>query len=153
MTKRLRVLLALKAMIAEAVGPFVEVVGLENDGVAPEVLPEQALALSGRVVIRAGDPGEATMDLSPLTYNYEHQIPLEIAAYKMVAGSNTAEQQVDGIIEAISAGIKADRTLGGEVDYLDGFSPATDDLFVSGAQIARSAEPVLIAIYSTTEPL
>jgi hypothetical protein len=144
-TKRLQVLYAIKALIQAAL-PEIEVLGLENDGAAPERIPPE-----GRVVIRAGDPGEPEIDLCPLTYNYTHSIPLEIASFQAIGV--TAEQAVDTIIGRISAAIKADRTAGGAVEYLDGYAPETGDLYVTGSAIPRSADPVLIATYSTENPL
>lgn len=148
MTKRLAVLLAIKALLETALGPDIIVLGLENEGAAPDRIPD-----GGRVVIRAGDPGEPAIDLSPVTYNYEHQIPVEVTARQSGDRSVSAEAAVDAIVELISAAIASNRTAGGAVDWLDGFSPATDDLFVPGSELAHGAALVLIATYSTTNPL
>ena len=145
MSKRLEVLRAVKAMI-EAALPGMTVLGLENAGAAPERIDP-----TGRVIIRAGDPGDPAVDLSPPVYNYDHRIPIEIAAYQ--TSSLTAEEAVDAIVEDIADAIEADRFLGGAVDYLDGYSPSTDDLYVVGADVARTADLVLIATYSTDKPL
>lgn len=147
MTKRLDVLLAIKAMIEVAV-PEADVLGLENEGAPPDRIPA-----GGRIVIRAGDPGEPEITLSPVTYDYEHEIPVEVSANADPVRGLTAEQRVDEIVSLLGAAIMADRTLGGLVDYLDGFSPATEDLFTPGAAIARAADLALIAAYSTTDPL
>jgi hypothetical protein len=146
-TKRLRVLYAIKALVQSAL-PGVEVLGLENEGAPPERIPP-----TGRIVIRAGDPGDPEIDLCPPTYNYLHQIPIEAAFLADPILQLTAEEVLDANIERLSDAIKADRTVGGEVAYLDGYSPETGDLYVPGAVIPRAADLVLSAAYSTPDPL
>lgn len=145
MTKRLEVLQAVKAMI-EAALPGMTVIGLENEGSAPERIPP-----NGRVIVRAGDPGVPEVDLSPIVYNYEHQIPLEIATYQ--SGTLSAEEALDGILDDIADAIVADRFIGGVVNFLDGYAPETNDIYVAGAEIARGADLILVASYSTDKPL
>lgn len=145
MTKRLDVVNAVVALIVLAL-PSAEVLALDNDAAAPGRIGD-----GGRVIVRSGDPGDPELDLSPLTYNYDHQIPVEFMAYG--AGSLTAEQAVDTMLAAASAAIKAHRTLGGVVDWLDGFAPVTGDIFENGAKPARGATVQLLASYSTPDPL
>jgi hypothetical protein len=145
MTKRLDVLTAVAALVRAAL-PTAEVLSLDNDAAAPERVPE-----NGRVVVRAGDPGDPQVDLSPLTYNYEHQIPVEIMTYGR--GAMAPEAVLDQMLTALSAQIMASRTLGGVVDWLDAVAPQTGDIFHSGARPVRSATAIFTASYSTTSPL
>lgn len=105
----------------------------------------------GRLIIRDGDPGEPEVDLSPLAYNYAHRIPLEVAHYE--APGVTREEALDDMLTALGAGVEADRTLGGLVDFLETAAPATDDTEVEGARSSRWADAALVAHYRTTSPL
>jgi hypothetical protein len=146
-TKRLDVITGVKAL-AQATFPGIDVLGLEGEEAAPDRVPA-----NGRIIVRAGDPGAPEIDLSPVMYNYSHEIPVEIEAYKTSDPDLTGEQVVDSIVARFSAAIEADRTLGGLVEYLDGYAPATGDIYVAGATPVRAADLVLIATYSTPHPL
>ena len=145
MSHRLDVLKALKNVIANAL-PGAQVMGLDGDEVAPQRVPD-----GGRVIVRTGDPGQPEVDLSPARYNYDHSIPIEIAAYK--SAGRTAEEALDDMLMAIDAAILADRFLGGLCTYLDAMAPATDDIFTEGATPLRGADLMLVASYTTTSPL
>lgn len=145
MSKRLDVLRAVKALVQAAL-PGAAVLGVEDDGDVPEQIPA-----NGRVVIRAGDPGQPEIDLSPRAYIYTHEIPLEIGAY--ASSTQTREQVIDTMLGHIGAAILANRTLGGLVTDLDAYAPETDDIFIAGATPAREALPKLVAEYSTNSPL
>lgn len=145
MTKRLDVLTAIVALVRVAL-PNAEILSLDNDAAAPERIRD-----NGRVIVRAGDPGEPQTDLSPLTYYYDHQIPLEIMTYGR--GAMSPEITLDQMLGAIASQIKADRNLGGIVDWLDASAPQTGDIFHSGARPARAATAILVASYSTPDPL
>lgn len=145
MSKRLDVLLALKALLTAAV-PLTTVEGLDGNDAAPDRIPAD-----GRIVIEAGDPGEPEIDLSPLTYNYAHAVPVTI---EVGPGDGlTGEQRADAMLGAIADAIEADRFLGGLVDWLDAAAPATDDDQVEGAAVTRVAPITIVASYSTTRPL
>ena len=102
----------------------------------------------GRLVIFDGDPGEADILLSPLSYTYEHRIPVEIAA----TGGDPAGL-LDTILRAIGDVLKADRTLGGLCSWLDAEAPSADPLEASGAATDASADLVVVATYTTRSPL
>ncbi len=145
MSHRLDVLKRLKDLISAAL-PGAQVLGLDGEEAAPARVPD-----GGRVILRTGDPGEAEMDLSPLRYNYEHRIPIEVAAYK--SAGRTAEEALDDMLMAIDAAIIADRFLGGLCTYLDAMAAGTEDMFAEGATPLRGADLLLIANYTTTSPL
>lgn len=141
-SKREQVLDAVKALVVAAL-PFADV---ERNRAKPK-----SVAPGGTVIIRDGDPGEPEVDLSPLTYNYTHRIPLEIAAYE--TPSQSREKALDTLMSAIGAAIAADRTLGGLCDFLDAEAPTTDDLETAGAVAGRWADAVIVAEYAATSPL
>jgi hypothetical protein len=145
MSKRLDVLLAVKAMIAAAL-PLADVLGLDGSDASVG-----KIGAAGRVVIDSGDPGAPEVDLSPLTYWYQHMIPIDVGAYE--GAGLSAEQVVDAMLRAIGAGISADRTLGGLCEWLDATAPTTEDLYVEGAKTARLGILMIVASYSTPNPL
>jgi hypothetical protein len=141
MSKRLDVLTAVKALVAAAL-PDAEVLGLDGDEAAPD-----RISAGGRVIVRSGTPGDPEVDLSPLTYHYEPEIPIEVAS------STGDEDTLDAMTGAIGRAVQADRTLGGLVDWLDATAPLTDDVYLAGATPARGAVLSIIAAYSTSDPL
>ena len=145
MSRRLQVLQAVEALV-RAVLPDADVVGLEGSTDEPD-----RIGPGGRAIIRPGDPGTPEVDLSPLTYNYQHPIPFELAA--IGTDALTPAEQIDAMLDAIAEAIEADRFLGGLVDYLDANAPETADLYVQGAAPAHEAAGTIDASYSTTRPL
>jgi hypothetical protein len=66
-TKQLQVILAVKALVAEAL-PDAEIRGFDGDATKPT-----RVGSGGCVIGTRGDPGDPEVDLSPLTYNYSHR--------------------------------------------------------------------------------
>lgn len=148
MSIQLEILAALKALAMAAIpAADIDVRSPDDDRPASD-----RLSPGGRITFEYGDPGEPEIDLSPPVYNYSHQIPATFAASKVLIGES-ATAAVAAMLEAFSEAIEADRTLGGLVDYLDGFAPAIESLFEAGATPAREAQALLTATYSTTHPL
>lgn len=145
MSRALDVRTAIKALIAAAL-PGASVRGLDADAAKPDRIPP-----GGLVVVRPGDPGPATIDLSPLTYNYDHAIPVEISGYASVA--RTPLEVIDDMLVAIGIAIAANRTLGGLCLWLDAEAPAIDDITAEGAPAGAGADLIIIASYVTTNPL
>lgn len=139
MSKRNDVLLAVIAMIASAV-PAAKVVGLTEDDDRPARVDS-----SGRIVVYSGDPGEPEVDLSPLSYNWVHQIPVEV-----IFDDETA---LDAALMAIGAAIVANRQLGGLCEWLDADAPTTETIITDGGGGQRGAPLNILASYSTTSPL
>lgn len=145
MSKRLAVLIAAKGLIEEAC-PDADVIGLDGADAAAHRIPA-----GGRVIVGAGDLGDADITLSPLTYFYDHGIPVEVLA--------SDEQTVDALLLAIGTAVEADRTLGGLCDWLDVTAAGTEDIASydeRGNLIARPARGgsfMIMASYSTPNPL
>lgn len=139
MSKRFDVGVALKALI-EAALPNSKVRGMEPDEAKPSSVDD-----FGLVVVRSGDPGTPDIDLSPPTYWYEHQFPIEIAA--------RTREQLDTMMVAIGNAIIADRFLGGLCTYLDAEAPVDGEMQTVGAAALSWADFTIIATYSTTSPL
>lgn len=111
----------------------------------------QSVAAAGTVIVRDGDPGEPDIDLSPLAYNYAHQIPLELSIYP--TASVTAEAGLDAMKTGLAAAVMANRTLGGRCQFLDLMPGTTDDLDAPGAVPGRWCEVIVVASYVTASPL
>lgn len=141
-SKREQVLEAIKALVASAL-PSAEV---KRNLDKPERIPP-----GGLVIVRDGDAGEPEILLSPLTYIYEHRVPIEIAAF--ASASLTREQALDQMLAALGEAVAADRTLGGLCEFLDTEAPISDDLETAGAISGRWADAAIIASYATANPL
>ena len=95
-SRREEVLDAIKALVAGA---------LPNADVKRNLDKPERVAPGGLVIIRDGDPGEPEVLLSPLTYVYEHRVPIEVAAF--ASASLTREQE--SVRQLGVAGVGADR--------------------------------------------
>ncbi len=133
---------AIKALVASTL-PSAEV---KRNLDKPERIPP-----GGLVIVRDGDAGEPEILLSPLTYIYEHRVPIEIAAF--ASASLTREQALDQMLAALGEAVAADRTLGGLCEFLDTEAPTSDDLETAGAISGRWADAAIIASYATANPL
>jgi hypothetical protein len=141
-SKREAVLAAVHALVRGAL-PDAEV---KRNLAKPDRIPP-----GGLVIIRDGDPGEPEVLLSPLTYVYEHRVPIELAAF--ASASLTREQTIDQMLAAIGTAAMADRTLGGLCDFIETEAPTSDDLETAGAMSGRWADAAIIAGYATANPL
>lgn len=141
-SRREEVVDAIKSLVAGAL-PAAEV---KRNLDKPERIPP-----GGLVIIRDGDPGEPDVLLSPLTYIYEHRVPIEVAAF--ASASLTRELVIDQMLSAIGTAVEADRTLGGLCDFLDTEAPTSDDLETAGAMSGRWADAAIVASYATVNPL
>ncbi len=145
MSKRLAVLTAAKALIAGACAGA-DVIGLDGADEAAQRIPAK-----GRIIVGAGDLGDADITLSPLTYFYDHGIPVEVLA--------PDEATVDALLVKIGAAVGADRTLGGLCDWLDVTAAGTDDIAAHDergnliTRPARGGSFMIMASYSTPNPL
>lgn len=145
MSKRLQVLLALKALVETAL-PGVTVLGMDPDDVKPATLPAGGLAW-----MESGDPGPAEIDLSPPSYHYDHDVPLALAFYQTPGTS--VQALMDGKMALLGTAIVADRTLGGLCDYLDATAPTDGEIDKRGTVPLAWADLTITASYSTTSPL
>lgn len=142
MTTSLKVLLAVKALIAAAL-PLANVRGFDGDAEKPD-----RIGPGGCVVGTRSDPGDPEVDLSPLTYNYRHRIELEIAAEGGVGGD-----PLDSMLLTIGAAVAADRFLGGLCQFLSAEAAEMMDTGDDGVPSINWALVPIIAEYSTENPL
>ncbi len=111
----------------------------------------QTVAAEGDIILRDGDPGDPTEEtLSPLTYTYEHHMPLEVSVR---ANGDDSDTDLDSVLMDLGAAIFANRYLGGLCDWLEISAPQTDPVVVEGARAGRWADLEIVATYTTTNPL
>jgi hypothetical protein len=139
--KQMDVLLAVKALVAAAL-PAATIRGFDGDTSEPETIDA-----GGTVIGFPGDPGEAAIDLSPIAYNYDHEIELQIAAPNGEGGAALV-----AMVAPIGAAVEADRTLGGLCFWLDVTAAAFRDQWTDGTT-PNWADVSIVASYSTSNPL
>jgi hypothetical protein len=111
----------------------------------------QSLPPGGLAILRDGDPGEPTVDLSPLRYNFQHRIPLEVAFADQPG--MTRDEAFDAFLVSLGAAVEGDRGLGGLCDWLDVEAPEADEADIAGAESAKWADVFIVAQYATSNPL
>ena|SRR5947209_5441817 len=111
----------------------------------------EGIGSHGLIVVRDGDPGDPEITMSPLTYIYEHRIPVEIAVNP--TRIEDVESTLDDMLVLLGQAIQADRTLGGLCDFADTEAPATEAIEATGAVAARWGDAAVLAIYATANPL
>ncbi|HVM38294.1 MAG TPA: hypothetical protein VM265_07905 [Sphingomicrobium sp.] len=142
MTKQLQILLALKALVALAL-PGAKIRGFDKDASKPE-----KIGAHGCVIGHPGDPGQPEVDLSPLAYNYRHEMFLEVAAPDGAGG-----EDLDALFAPIDAAIAADRTLGGLAHWIEAGTPDRNDRTTDSVATTNWAVVPIIAEYSCSSPL
>ena len=112
----------------------------------PEKIPE-----GGLIVMRDGEPGETEAILSPLSYYWQHRIPLEVAVQKNTAAAR--DEALDGLFSAIADMVIENKTLSGLCDIVTAQAPDTSTLAIEGAASIKAATVTLELIYVTADPL
>jgi len=137
-----RVLAAIDTMIAVAL-PYADVQRNADKPVE--------LSSDGLVIIRDGDPGEPEVYLSPLTYNFQHRVEIEVAArdFRDTSGHELLNQ----MLEAIGAAVESNRTLGGVALWLEPEAPVLAAVESFGSAPIHWADLTLVAHYITSNPL
>ena len=113
-----------------------------------EVLPER-IPPAGLIILRAGQPGEPEVTLSPLRYHYLHRAELEV----IVQTPGIRATAFDTLIAAIGTALAIDRTLGGLCDWVEAEAPASADLPIDGAVALKAAAITVVLHYTTADPL
>ncbi|ATC25209.1 hypothetical protein [Caulobacter vibrioides] len=98
---------------------------------------------SDSVSMYDGDPGAPIEELVGGSKTYRHEIPLEIAPTQ-----SSADRRIHDIHGRIKILVKADRSLGGLVDYLDLTELANAPVPVSESKTLTTGLASLIAEYT-----
>lgn len=130
---------ALAALIATAV-PGAAISGFTGGPAKPE-----RVSSVGAIWLVATDTPEPEVDLCPLTYNFEPEFDLAIAA--------PTSARVLEMLAALGAAIQADRSLGGACEWLDADPGGFDEETMTGTDGHIEARVTVTAAYATTNPL
>lgn len=138
-TKREQVLSALATLLEGAFAAK-----FERD---PEKAPEEST--EGTAVMRDGDPGEPEITLSPIQYQWNHAVELELAAV-----GEARNATVDDMLALLDTTIASDRTLGGlAIDVRVMSAPVIDETSVDGTQAVRYAPVKINCFYVSNSPI
>lgn len=144
MSKRHDVDQAVLALV-RATLPDHEVIGLEDGAERPRRTGDYET-----VILRDGQLDDPEVDLSPPTWHWTHNVPVELRAFKQ---TQPLRQVIDAMARRIGAAVAADRHLGGLVDYLDVSGLDIEPLSSFGTRTELGATFVITATYSTNSPL
>jgi hypothetical protein len=142
MTKQMQVLLAVKALVSAAF-PLATIAGFDQDDAKPT-----RIDANGCIIGHPGEPGDPEVDLSPLTYNYSHLIPLEVVGPDGAGGA-----ELDAMLATLADAVAADPTLGGLCDYFSITAPDFNDRSTEALASTNWATVPLMAEYSTDNAL
>lgn len=109
-----------------------------------------AMGEAGIIILRDGEPGEADITMSPLTYQYDHMAEVEVFAPN---GAESPTAWLDQICQTIGAAIAADRTLGGAVEWADIQPGRGVDLPGAGESPIKATSFTVMLTYITLAPL
>lgn len=143
-SKRLQVLQAVRALVEEAL-PDAVVTGFDGEASLPGE-PEAGGTATGF----PGDPGKPEIDLSPLTWHYQHEIPIELTP---PLDSEDPASAIDAMQAAIATAIESDRTLGGLANWVEPTAPTEEEYRPDGASPLRVSSFSITVHYATPSPL
>ena len=115
-----------------------------------EVLPEKVPG-GGLLILRDGDPGEAEVLLSPLSYYWEYHATLEVLV--QAGEAEHRDRDMDTLFQSIAAVLAVDPTLGGLCDRVAPLAADTSSVAVEGAANIKAAIVPIELIYTTDSQL
>lgn len=109
----------------------------------------QSLPAGGLVVVRDGETVLSEAVMSPLRFHMEHAAEVEV----VVAGATAAARAaaIDALLVALAAGVSANRTLGGAVEYAEVGTADLEDIEFEGAAALRAARFTVTLQFSAAE--
>ena len=105
----------------------------------------------GLIILRDGESEAPEVMLSPLTYIYQHHIPIEITVQNADAG--VRDSQLDSLLSAIGNIINNNRTLSGVAEWVEANAPVFIDEPIEGAASVKMAQLNVMVRFSTNDPL
>lgn len=109
----------------------------------------QSLPAGGLVVVRDGETVVAEPIMSPLRFHIEHAAEVEVVVGGATAAARAAA--IDALLVALAAGISANRTLGGAVEYAEVGTADLEDIEFEGAAALRAARFSVTLQFSAAE--
>lgn len=109
----------------------------------------QSLPAGGLVVVRDGETVVSEAIMSPLRFHMEHAAEVEV----VVGGASAAARAaaLDALLVALAAGVSANRTLGGAVEYAEIGTADLEDIEYEGAAPLRAARFSVTLQFSAAE--
>lgn len=98
-----------------------------------------------------GDPGAPDIELSPLTYLYQHRAEIDVVVQSGTASNRDA--LFDALLQILGGAIEQNRTLGGVCDWIEAEAPQPTNLPIEGAAGLKAATIPVVLHYATTTPL
>ncbi|HCE10150.1 MAG TPA: hypothetical protein DEQ40_16410 [Oxalobacteraceae bacterium] len=113
----------------------------------PEKPPEDSK--DGLVIMRDGDAPPPTITLSPVQYEWQHAVAVEISAV-----GPDRKLTVDGMCTDLDAALKVSRTLSGAVlDCRVMEAPIIDEIESDGTETIRAATITITLFYVSNSPI
>jgi len=119
---------------------------VKRNAALPERIAEHAMA-----ILRDGEMGEPEVSLSPLTYHWQHQVAIEL--FVADPDASTRDARMDGLLTELATLIEADRTLAGDVEYVEIGQPKFDELAPEGTSGIKACLLPVVLHYSSAGPL
>lgn len=121
---------------------------LEPMTVRGGALPER-ISAKGLFILRDGEPGDPQVTMSPLAYHYEHKAEIEA----IIQVGDHLDTNFDLMTADLGKALQADRTLGGQCDWVEAHAPQLVDLPIEGASAFKAALIPVHLHYTTSDPL
>lgn len=119
---------------------------VKRNAALPERVADHAMA-----ILRDGEMGEPEVSLSPLTYHWQHQVAIEL--FVADPDASTRDSRMDGLLTELASLIEADRTLAGDVEYVEIGQPKFDELAPEGTSGIKACLLPVVLHYSSAGPL
>lgn len=103
------------------------------------------------IVLRDGQSNDPEVLLSPLTYIYEQQSPVEVMIN--TAFAERQEIPLDDLLTIIGNLVEYNRTMGGLAEWAEPSAPDFQQEAVEGAPAIRAATITVTFRFATTSPL
>lgn len=105
----------------------------------------------GLIIMRDGASEEPEILLSPVTYIFDHQIPVEVMVQN--ASLSARDSQLDALLVSIGGVLNANPSLGGLVEWMQAGAPAIIDEPIEGGSSIKMAQFNILVRYATSDPL
>ena len=105
----------------------------------------------GLIIMRDGATDQPEVLLSPLTYIFEHLVPMEVMVQN--PDSATRDSLLDALLVSIGGIISTSRTLDGIAEWVEAESPAFIEEPIEGAASVKLAQFSVMVRFFTSDPL
>lgn len=105
----------------------------------------------GLIVMRDGNAGAPDITLNPVTMYFAHAIEIEAFVTQPVGGGG--EAALDALLTRVATALAADRTLGGQVEWMMWAAPETTGIAIEGGAPVMAATTTVVVEYLVSDPL